>query len=246
MHRKTCPTQLTSTLALFSLTLVAPLAGEAFAQNRPRTISVAGEGRVSTAPDMATIRTGVVTQADTAKDALDQNNAAMQRIMDSIKAHAIAAKDVQTTNFNVSPILKHDEQGRAEPTVVGYRVHNEVQVRVRNLSTLGAVLDALVAAGSNQVHGIAFDVGDRSGILNEARSAAIRNAKARAEIFAQAAGVTVGKVLQISEQPLAAPQPMQLGMQFRTAAASVPIATGEQEFSASVNVSYELLPPADE
>ena len=203
-------------------------------------ISVAGEGEATAPPDMASIRTGVVSQATTAKEALNQNNAAMQTVLALLKEHKIADKDVQTSSFNVHPVYEQDPQGRTEPNVVAYRVMNEVQVKVRNLSSLGDVLDTLVQAGSNQISGVSFDVDDPSGILDEARSRAIRNAKSRAEVYAQAAGVTVGRVLQIFEQPVDPPRPMQMAMEFRGAASSVPVATGEQEFQVTVNVVYEL------
>jgi uncharacterized protein YggE len=221
---------------------VAPLAAQEVEKLQP-LLSVAGEGEATAPPDMATIRTGVVSQAETAKDALNANNAAMQKILALLNEHEIAEKDVQTSSFNVSPVYEHDEQGRTQPKIVAYSVNNKVQVRVRNLPSLGEVLDALVQAGSNQIGGISFDVDDPAGILREARSGAIRDAKSRAEVYAQAAGVKVGRVIQISEQPLDVPRPMQLGMEFRSAAASVPVATGEQEFCVRVNVVYELRQP---
>jgi uncharacterized protein YggE len=116
-----------------------------------------------------------------------------------------------------------------------------VQVKIRNLAWLGQALDALVSAGSNQVSGISFGIGDPTGILQEARNRAIRDAKSRADVYAQAAGVAVGEVRQISERPIEPPRPMHVGAEFRAAAASVPIATGEQEYRVTINVVYELL-----
>lgn len=206
-----------------------------------RTIIVTGEGEVAAPPDMAAVQTGVVTQADTASQALEENNAAMEKIMEVLNKHEIAKKDVQTSSFNVSPVYERDPQGRRQPEVVGYRVQNQVRVRVRNLARLGEVLDALVQVGSNQISGISFDVDDPTGILNQARSWAIANAKSRAQVYAQAAGVSVGRVLRISEQPLDIPRPMQMGRRFAAAeAAQVPVATGEQEFRVTVHVVYAL------
>lgn len=112
-------------------------------------------------------------------------------------------------------------------------------MRVRALADLGKVLDALVEAGSSQVSGISFGVDDPTGILNQARSRAVRDAQSRAEVYAQAAGVRVGRVQQISEQPVAVPRPVQVGFA-RAEAAAVPIATGEQEFRVTVHVVFEL------
>jgi uncharacterized protein len=210
-----------------------------------KVIRVAGEGEASAAPDMATINSGVVTQADSAKAALDQNSTAMQKILATLKQHGIAEKDVQTANFHVNPVYKQSPEGVTRPEVVAYQVQNQVRMRVRNLASLGEVLDALVQAGSNQIHGISFDIGDSTGVLNEARSRAIRDAKTRAEVYAQAAGVQVGAVRQISEQPVNPPRPMYVGAEARGLAASVPIATGEQEYRVTVQVVYAL-EPSDE
>ncbi len=209
--------------------------------NRPRTfISVTGEGEATAPPDMATIRAGVATQAATAKEALNQNNATMQSLIALVKEHEIADKDVQTSSFNVHPIYDHSPETRKVPEAIEYRVVNEVQVKVRNLSTLGDVLDALVETGSNQISGVSFELDTPHEILNEARARAVHNAKSRAEVYAEAAGVEVGRVLQISEQPVDVPRPMHLGVEFRAEAAGVPVATGEQEFRVTVNVVYEL------
>ncbi|MBW3543278.1 MAG: SIMPL domain-containing protein [Planctomycetes bacterium] len=232
---------LNATLLLGVLAMVSA-ATAADERDPARIISVTGEGRVSAPPDMASIHTGVVTQAETAKQALEQNNSAMQKLMETLKQHNIAEKDVQTSGFNVSPVYRQDERGRREPEVTAYRVQNQVRIRVRNLPELGMVLDALVQAGSNQISGISFDVDDPAGILNQARSRAIRDARSRADVYAQAAGVKVGRVRQISEQPVHIPQPFdQRRMMFAGEAASrVPVATGEQDFTVTVHVVYEL------
>lgn len=224
------------------LGLLAALAAPALAaDDDTRTISVTGTGKVSAPPDMATIQTGVVTQADAAGAALKSNNEAMRKIMDVLKEHGIADKDVQTSSFNVHPVYRHDPEGRREPEVTGYRVHNQVSVKVRNLPKLGEVLDALVQAGSNQVSGVSFGVDDPDGILDQARSRAIADARSRAQVYAQAAGVKVGRVLSISEQPPQMPGPMPMGrMAFQAEAASVPIATGEQDFQVTVYLAYAL------
>lgn len=226
--------------SLFVLCAVAgPLSAEGI-QQIPSTITVSGEGRAAAPPNMAIIRTGVSSQADTASAALEQNNAAMEEILNLLKERGVAEKDVQTANFNVSPVFEQNEQGRREPKVVGYSVHNEVQVRVRQLKSLGEVLDALVQAGSNQISGVSFDVNDPKDVLTDARRKAMQDARHRAEVYAEAAGVRAGQVLQISEQPVDLPRPMSAGVVGRAAFAAVPIATGEQEFRVTVHVVYAL------
>ena len=222
------------------LTLSASLLSAA---DLPRTITVSGQGKAGTPPDMATVRSGVVTQALTAKEALAANNVAMEQIMKVLKSRNIDAKDIQTSGFNVYPQYKRQQRGGRANEISGYNVSNNVSVKVRNLSRLGEILDALVQSGSNQISGVSFGLSNSREIMNKARRNAVDDAKGRAELYAQATGVRVGKVISISEQSIQSPRPM---FQARMAMAdmaseSVPIATGEQEVTATINVMYELL-----
>jgi uncharacterized protein YggE len=194
---------------------------------------------------MATVVVGVVSQAETAASALEQNNKSMQSVMDVLEKHGIAKKDIQTSGLNVSPVYNHNQErtrDRPEVEIVAYRVQNQVRLRVRKLPELGKILDALVKAGSNQISGISFGVDDETGLLNQARSRAVRDAKSRADVLAQAAGVGVGPVRQISETSFMIPQPHHMEMSFQAMdrAAQIPIATGEQEFQVTVQVVFAL------
>ena len=231
---------------LLTLAFAALLLTPVTADDLPRTISVRGQGKAGMPPDMATIRTGVVTQAATAKEALAANNRVMEKVMQVLKERNIASKDIQTSGFNVYP--EYDRQptprggGRRTNQIIGYRVANNVAVKVRNLSRLGETLDALVQAGSNQISGVNFGIANPQAITNEARKSAIDDARGRAELYAQATGVKIGKVISISEQSIQPPRPMFQGrMAMAEMADSVPIATGEQEVTARINVMYELL-----
>ena len=206
-----------------------------------QTISVTGQGKAAAPPDMAVIQTGVITQRTTATEALSANNEAMGNILSVLEKHEVAPKDVQTSRFNVSPAYKRDDRGRRQPEIVGYRVTNQVQVKVRNLPDLGKVLDALVRAGSNEVSGVSFGIADPTGVLNQARKRAIADARSRAELYAQAAGVGAGKVLAISEQSIQLPRPKLLGRSFaQDSVSAVPVATGEQEFHATIHMIFAL------
>ena len=215
------------------------------AEELPRTISVSGQGKAGTPPDMATIRTGVVTQSATAREALTANNRAMEKVMSVLKQRNIAGKDIQTSGFSVYPEYARQtspQRGPRNNEITGYRVTNNVSVKVRNLPRLGEILDGLVQAGSNQLSGVSFGLSDPRAIMNDARKNAIDDARARAELYAQATGVKVGKVISISEQSIQPPRPMFQARGYGGAMAdSVPIATGEQEVSATINVMYELL-----
>ena len=206
-----------------------------------RVISVTGEGKAAAPPDMAVIRTGVVTYRPTATEALSANNESMKKILEVLKTFNIASKDIQTSGFNVSPESKRDERGRTQPEIIGYRVTNQASVKVRNLDDLGKVLDSLVRAGSNQLSGVSFGLEDPTSILNQARNRAVADARSRAELYAQAAGVQLGKVLTISEQPIEMPRPQPfVRAMAMESVSSVPVATGEQEVHARIHMVFAL------
>ena len=206
-----------------------------------RTIRVTGHGKSSAAPDMATIQTGVVTQAKTAVEAMDQNNGALEKIMADLKDMKVEEKDIQTSQFSVQPVYERGDRGERKPEIVGYRVSNQLRIRVRKLPELGKLLDTLIRSGSNQMSGISFGVDDSTVVMNEARKKAIADAIERAELYADAAGVTFGKVISIDEHQAVAPQPKFYGRAMAMSESSVPVATGEQDFMAMINVTFELV-----
>lgn len=228
-----------SIAALLAATLLIPTGGVA-AEISQRTITVNGTGKVSVPPDMATIRTGVLTQAPTAGEALKNNSAAMQELMGTLTKMGVARKDIQTTSFNVSPLYQRDPRGRNQNNIEGYRVQNQVTVDVRDLEKLGALLDAVVQAGSNQLSGVQFGVADATEVMNTARALAIKDAKSRADTYAAAAGVRVLSVQSISEAGSVSPRPPMMGRAMAMDSAAVPVATGELDFQVSVQVVYTL------
>jgi len=194
------------------------------------SITVAGHGEVQVAPDQVSVTVGVTTEAKTAAEALQANTARMTELMKSLKAHDIADKHIQTSNFNVSPLL------------VGYTVTNQLTVKVLEVARLGAVLDSVVQAGGNQIQGVNFSVADPQPHLDQARRKAIADARRRAEVYADAAGVKLGGPLSIGEQSASPPRPMYaMGARMAVASADVPIASGEQSIDAHVNVTYEIV-----
>ena len=205
------------------------------------SITVVGTGKVSAMPDMAEINVGVVTQAKSASGALDANSQAMQDLFASLKEQGIAEKDMQTSQFSVSPMYRGDNQGRRSPEIVGYEVRNQVHVKVRKVSTLGAILDELVGQGANQVHGISFTLADPSETLDRARREAMADALRKAKLYAEAADLRLGPARLIQEQQQFIPQPMMFGMaRGAMAEQAVPVASGEQEYQATVTVTYSV------
>lgn len=241
-------------LVPLALMVLAPMA---HADDKPeiRTISVTGRGKVSAAPNLADINIGVVTQGETAKDALSANNEKMSALQKTLKERGVAAKDIQTTNFSVSPRYSqppphnpNQPQREFTPRIVGYDVTNTVTVTSRDISKLGDILDALVTAGANQMYGISFRIDEPDSLLENARKKAMGDAKKKADLMAGEAGVVVGNPIAISDESSPRPpQPMPMMMGRAMAkgmmADSVPIAAGEQDLSVTVHVIYELKMP---
>ena len=188
------------TLAVVGIALIAT---PALAQvNPPPTISVSGEGTVSVPPDLAVVDGGVTTDAKTAREAAEANNAAMAKVLAALKSAGIAEKDMQTSRLSLFP--QYTQQTRPNPNpgpnvISGYRASNRVTIRVRDVTKVAGTIDALVASGANEVGGINFMVTKASQLLDDARSDAIADARRKAEIYAEAAGVRLGRAVLIQE-----------------------------------------------
>lgn len=228
-------------LALASLA-IALIATPAVAQVPPPAISVSGEGTVSVPPDLAVVDGGVTSDAKTAREASEANNAAMAKVLQALKASGIADKDIQTSRLSLLPQYAPQNRPNPGPNVIsGYRASNHVTVQVRDVTKVAGTLDTLVSSGANEVGGINFMVTKASQLLDEARSQAIADARRKAEIYAKAAGVTLGAPISISEDAGGGPAPMML----RKAAAmvaSAPVEQGEEVLRVNVSVSWAIKP----
>lgn len=236
-------------LALSVPCAVLPFAGAAAQQNEvnERLLTVSGEGTVRASPDMALITVGVVSENESAREALAANTQSMTQVIETLKGEGIASRDLQTSGFSMEPIYSQpprnfDNSAPFIAEIVGYRVRNNLSVRVRELSRVGAVLDKVITLGANSVSGPTFSVAEPEPLEDEARRAAIADALRKAELYAQAAGVALGPVFRVEEGYASPPQPMSAPM-FRMEAAadaSVPIEGGELTFDAQVTVSWRL------
>jgi uncharacterized protein YggE len=167
----------------------------------------------------------------------------MAAVIAALKNAGVAEDDIQTSDFSVSPKYPpYQPNQTTAPRIVGYTVSNQVTAKVKNLAKLGAILDALVQAGSNQINGISFGLNEPKATLNEARKKAVADARARAELYAEAAGVCVGKVVQISESSAVVPMPPMYRREAMAASAdaSVPIAAGQQVVTAHVSITFAI------
>jgi len=227
----------------FLAVLAAPALPAAAADPAPATLSVTGEGRVTAAPDMATVTMGVTTEADTAREALDANNARIAATIARLKASGIEDRDIQTTGLSLGPRYDYDRQASdGSAQITGFIAQNSVVVRIRALGLLGETLDAVVTDGANTLGGIAFGMQDPEPLLDQARQASVADARRKAELYAAAAGVRLGRILSMSEQGgYFPPAPMPMGGMAMEAKASVPVAGGEVGLMSSVSIVWELI-----
>lgn len=208
-----------------------------------RSLSVNGTGRVTLTPDIAYVTIGVQTEASDAADAVSENSTKTEAVVDALGSAGVEAKDIKTTNFSIYPQQKFDSQG--QPTgEVTYIVNNSVFVTVRDLDSIGELLNSVVEAGANNIQGVQFDVEDKTEAYAEAQTMAVSNAQAQAENLAEAADVVLGEVITINTFGAAVPLPKYDGFGgggFAVAeAAAVPISAGEMMVNVEVSMVFAI------
>lgn len=235
---------LSSVAALgFAACTPAPVTQVGPSSNRISSLDVSATGDVSTAPDRATVSAGVVTEGKTAREAMMANATKMNSVFEELIAAGIEKKNIQTSQLSLQP--RYNYQDRQTPTIDGYEARNNVSAKSEDIQSVGAMLDALVKAGVNNIGGIEFSVDNPDEALGSAREMAIKKAKVKAQGMAEAAGVKLGPLLNMSESNAGnPPRPM---MQARYASDSLesaptPIAGGEQSLRVTVNLSYAIEP----
>ena len=202
-------------------------------------IFVSGLGRVRVKPNIATASVGVETTATALADAVNQTNTKMNAIIEKIKALGVAEKDIQTIAYNIYPVTQQRPNTTTQ-TITGYRVNNQLSMTIRKIEDVGKILDAVVAAGANNVYGISFGVDDPTTYQQQARLAAVKDAQDKAAQLAKGAGITLGKVVSITEGGIAPSPVFRSGGVMAAEAASVPIETGDLEISISVSMRFAV------
>jgi uncharacterized protein len=206
----------------------------------PTTLTVNAEGRVTRAPDIAEISGGVVTSAPTAAAAMRENADRMTAVVAAVRKAGIADRDIQTTGLSLQPQYRYDNN--QPPVLTGYQATNTVSLRVRKIDETGKLLDTLVGVGANQISGPNFRVEAADAALDEARVDAVATARARAELYAKAAGKRVRRIVSIAEsggfEP--GPRPMMAKAVMMDAAPAPPVAPGEVALSINVTMVFEL------
>lgn len=232
-------------------TILLAIAGSAAAQTvvpppailqEGTLLTVSAEARAQRPPDLAVMNAGVTTNAASAAGAMQLNAQRMQGVIAALRRADVAERDIQTSGLTLHP--QYDYREQQPPRLTGYQATNQVEVRLRELDRVGVVLDALVAAGANQVSGPSFQLDDPDRALDSARVEAVRKARERAELYAKALGMRVARVLQVSEAsagpPPPYPMPMMRQAAMESADASTPVAPGEVRLTTTVTMLFEL------
>jgi uncharacterized protein len=229
-------TALTGTLSLARAQDSTPTAGGTSA-----TVTVSGHGSVSLPPDTASIVLGVDVTKPTLTEAQSVAADQMNAIIKVLKDAGIEDKDIQTVNYSVYVQQKYDDNGTPEG-ITGFQVTNQVNVIVRDVDKVGDLLDAVVDAGANNIYGINFYIDDTTGPASQARKLAVEDATKKAQELADAAGLTLGRVVSISESSSSTPPPMPYASadSMQKAGGSTPVQTGSTEVSIDVSMTFEL------
>lgn len=228
----------TTAAAPAALAQTAPAADSMF---RATTFNLSAYGETRVEPDMATINLGVMTEAATAADAMRQNAARMSQVIAALGRAGIAAKDIQTSNLNLSAQYAYEQN--QPPKLTGYQASNQVTVRVLDLARIGPAVDAVVASGANQVNGVSFGLQDSTAAENAARQAAVRALAAKADLYAKATGYRVSRLVSLSEGGgYSPPPPMPMMAMAKREAfdAGTPVAGGQLTVRIDVTGLYEL------
>ncbi|HEX8655270.1 MAG TPA: SIMPL domain-containing protein [Allosphingosinicella sp.] len=223
-------------LALPAAAAAQPVAAQEIGGTR---LDVVATGEVTRVPDVARINSGVITQAATATEAIRLNAARMNAVREALRRAGVADRDIQTSNISLQPQYRYAEN--QPPVLTGYQAANEVSIRFREIAQTGRILDALVAQGANQINGPMLEIDRPESALDEARTAALASARARAELYARALGMQVRRILWVSESGMAGPpMPRPMAVLRAQSAQVANIDPGEQRLSVALTVSFEL------
>ncbi|MGC6400366.1 SIMPL domain-containing protein [Sphingomonas sp. FW199] len=228
--------------ALMALPAAAPLHAQTMAGPivpvDGTVLDVVAEGRVTRTPDIAIVRAGIVTQDANAAAALKANAARMTAVLAAVKKLGIADRDVQTSQISLQPQYRYAEG--QPPVITGYQATNQLTLKLRDVARAGAALDVLVAQGANTIEGPTLMIDAADAAMDEARTDAVRRARARADLYARAAGLRVDRILVISEGAAPTPGPVPVMMARMESDSSSKIMPGEQSVDMTVSVRFLL------
>ena len=206
------------------------------------TVSFSGEGKVVAKPDIAKVNLSILTTAVSSKAAQDDNSKKSKAVTDYLKKQNIDDKDIKTTSYNIYPQYKYSQYG-GNPEITGYQVNQSIEIKIRNLDNVSNILDGVVAAGANQVNQLSFEIDNPDALKAEARAKAIADAKKKAGELQSQVGISLGKIVNFSENTGGYPVPIYydakgIGMGGGGGGPSIP--TGENEISVNVSITYQI------
>lgn len=219
--------------------LTLPAATAHAQDNEPGRLSLSATGEVNVSPDMATVQSGVVTEARSASEALNANSQAMNGVFSALSRAGIDRQDIQTSNLQINPVWSNYSSG-AERRITGYRATNTVTARVDDLEGLGTTIDALVSSGANQIQGVTFGIDDDSAARRQARLNAVAALRETADLYAGALGVELGGLLEFSESGGFRPQPVSSFARMESMDSATPVAAGQLTISVTINGVYAI------
>lgn len=223
------------------LTAMAAAVAITPAHAEERRIQVSGTGTALSEPDMATIVLGVTNEDAQASVAMQATSEAVAQVLTRLNQIGIEARDVQTRDLSLAPVWSGQRNSVGEaPKITGFVASNRVFVRVRDLSNLGIIMDGVIQDGANDFGGLSFAVQDPKPLEAEARAAAVAEATAKAEQLAQAAGVTLGPVVSISDQGGGIRPMAQMREMAMADSGGMPVAGGEISVSVTVSMNFEI------
>lgn len=229
--------------ALAAALMSLPVVAQAQTQQQSPRIVVIGEGESTLKPDLALLSLSVMREAATAREAMTANNDAMAKIVAAMKESGIADRDLQTAGIQIAPRYNYTNKpdGSQEAQLVAYQVTNTIAIRVRDLARTGEVIDKSVTLGVNQGGNITFANDNPEAALTEARKKAVANAMEKAKTLAEAAGVSLGRVIEMSEMNYSQPPAPILAKAYADGAAgAAPVEAGENAYRIQVNMTFEL------
>lgn len=236
---------ITSAVVLFFILLLAytkfagplPLSVTSITTTKNDTFTVSGQGKVQVTPDIARVSVGVVSQGPSVKVVQSDLNRKANAIADAVKKLGIDGSDIQTSNYSIYPNYDYREGGNQH--ITGYQASSTLTVKVRDIDRTNDVVDTATAEGANTIGGIQFDVENRDHVENEARKQAVSDAKKKAQVAADAAGFSLGRIINYSESP--GPEPMlPFSTDMRLEKANTNIEPGSNEILIRVSLSYEI------
>jgi len=209
-------------------------------------ITVSGQGKISTAPDIATITLGIETEGEDVKEITKENTDSMNAMIDGVKKLGVESKDIQTTQYLISPQYNWTEkEGRV---LDGYKITQNIEIKIRDFTKIGDILNIGTKSGANVVNNLQFSIEDMEKVRSKAREKALTEAKEKAETIAKQTGIKLGKIINVYDESIYGDSARYSSVKMIAedaaygagAVQSPTIEAGEQDLTVTVNIIYKI------